>query len=68
MYRFQMFSDFFEAFSDYDVPNGFKPSDYVLMNDALHGVRADLDEYVTDDVRMLDVHSLLWVYHRQGPP
>lgn len=38
-----MFEDFFDAFSDYDIPNGFNQSDYVLMNDALRRVRADLD-------------------------
>lgn len=68
MYRYSMFDDFFNAFSHYDVPTGYNPSDYVLMNDALHRVRADLNAYTDTTVTMLDVHTLLWIYHRQGPP
>ncbi|MCD2201597.1 hypothetical protein LPA44_17175 [Halobacterium sp. KA-4] len=68
MYRYSMFSDFFDDFSTYDIPNGFNPSDYILMNDALHSVRADLDTYNDTPVTMLDVHTLLWIYHRQGQP
>ena len=68
MYRYQMFDDFFSEFSDYSVPYGFNPGDYVLMIDALRGVQADLDTTTGHDVRMLDVHSLLWLIHREGPP
>ncbi len=68
MYRYQMFNDFFSAFSEYDIPNGFNPSAYALMNEALQRVRADLNSHANHGVRMLDVHSLLWVFHRQGPP
>lgn len=68
LYRYSMFKEFFSAFSDYDMPTGFNPSDYVLMNQALEGVRADLATTVDQDVRMIDVHSLLWVFHREGHP
>lgn len=68
MYRYQMFDDFFSEFSDYSVPYGFNPGDYILMLDALRGVQADLDTTTDHDIRMLDVHSLLWLVHREGPP
>jgi hypothetical protein len=68
MYRYTMFKDFFSEFSPYEIPNGYNPGDYLLMSEALQGVRADLDETTTHDVRMLDVHSLLWMIHREGLP
>lgn len=68
MYRYQMFKDFFDTYSEYTVPTGFNPSDYALMNEALGRVRDDLDSHAEQDVRMLDVHSLLWLVHREGPP
>jgi hypothetical protein len=68
MYRYLMFKDFFDAYSDYSIPTGFNPSEYALMNDALSRVRDDLDRHAEQDVRMLDVHSLLWLVHREGAP
>jgi len=68
MYRYTMFSDFFSEFSSYELPTGFNPGAYQLMREALARVRADLDETTEHDVTMLDIHSLLWVVHRQGVP
>ncbi len=68
MYRYQMYTDFFSEFSAYEVPTGFNPGEYQLMREALERVRADLDETTEHPVSMLDIHSLLWVVHRQGLP
>jgi hypothetical protein len=68
LYRYSMLKDFLSAFSDYEMPTGFTPSDYVLMRQALEGVRADLTATVVQDVRLISAHSLLWVFHREGHP
>jgi len=68
MYRYTMYKGFFSEFSSYEIPTGFNPGEYLLMREALRRIRADLNETTDHDISMLDIHSLLWVVHRQGLP
>ena len=67
MYRYTEHSHFFEEYSDYDITTGFDIEQYWVFNEACRAIKERLNERL-DDASLLDVHTLIWVWHGDGNP
>jgi hypothetical protein len=68
LYRHDMMETFFDRYTDYEFANGYDRRHYRLLNSACHDLVAELDDRMDAEANLLDVHTVFWVLHRQGPP
>ncbi|MFC7233456.1 hypothetical protein ACFQMM_22660 [Saliphagus sp. GCM10025308] len=65
LYRWRLMSTFFGDFADYKVQTKFNTTQYWKLNVACkRQLLAELDHHL-DDATMLDVHTVMYVYHRK---
>ncbi|ELZ29208.1 hypothetical protein C475_03289 [Halosimplex carlsbadense 2-9-1] len=68
LYRHDMMQTFFDRYTDYGFADGYDRHHYRLLNDACHDLVAELDDRMDAEANLLDVHTVFWVLHREGPP
>lgn len=64
-YKWSLMNSFFGDFADYDVNTGFHTSQYWKLNLACREQLLAVLDQEFDDATLLDVHSLLYVYHNR---
>ncbi|WP_226013592.1 hypothetical protein [Halomicrobium salinisoli] len=64
-YKWSLMNSFFGDFATYDVDTGFDTSQYWKLNLACREQLLPVLDQEFDDATLLDVHSLLYVYHNK---
>lgn len=64
-YKWSLMRSFFEDFSDYGIETGYDTDQYWTLNVACKKqLLPEFDEEL-DNATMLDIHTLLYIYHKQ---
>ena len=64
-YKWSLMSSFFGDFAAYDVDTGYETDQYWKLNLACREQILPVLDRELDDATLLDVHTLLYVYHKE---
>lgn len=64
-YKWSLMSSFFGAFADYDVGTGYDTDQYWKLNLACREQLLPVLDRELEDATLLDVHTLLYLYHKE---